>query len=129
MQEEYDFILYSPLERVFERHGVYHFANTMCSSVNDTYRERWFSYFFHSLQEQKNNLRSMFDQESSAITALPDTAKLVMDEVALHGSTTLGDMREKTGLGRHILRRIFDKLVTEDHLTRHGAGPSSRYEA
>jgi hypothetical protein len=82
-----------------------------------------------ALQPQKRRLEKKIDHERLIVTALPELSLQILNAAKERGRVSNADVFALTGANRNTVKKHLAALVAATHLTQHGAGKGTWYEA
>ncbi|MBU6298637.1 MAG: Fic family protein [Alphaproteobacteria bacterium] len=131
LQVGYAYVPYSSLESVIEqsKEGYYlALRQTQATIGTDTPNwQPWVLFFLRALQQQKRRLAKKIEKEKLLLSSLPELSVQILDQAREHGRVTIGDMVKLARANRNTLKKHFQALVEQGHLTMHGKGPGVWY--
>ena len=131
MQAGYAYVPYSSLESIIEQSKQsYYIAlrqtqGTIRTDAPDW--QPWVLFFLRSLRSQVKRLETKVEREKIVLAALPELSLRLLEITRDRGRLTILDAVTLTGANRSTVKLHFQKLVSDGHLIRSGAGRGTWY--
>lgn len=130
MQAGYNYVPYSSLEHVIERHkeAYYRALRQTQAGLADAAPDwlAWLEFFLAAMQEQARRLFQQLTAQNRML-ALPPVAGEIMALVKRDQRVTISSIQAATKISRNTIKDHVRRLITSGHLQQHGKGKGTWY--
>lgn len=127
----YAYVPYSSMETIVEetKDGYYRALRRTQGTIRMDAPDwqPWTMYFLRALCEQKRRLARKVERERSILGELPELSATILELARERGRVTVAEAASVTNKSRNTIKDHIKVLVTEGHLSRHGAGRGTWY--
>ena len=130
LRSNYDYVLYSSLERVIEKNKDQYYLALRSGRTENYARtkglEAWVEFFLKCLKDQKDVLLRKLEKEKE-LMALPKLSEQILVNLKDHGRLALSEIVKLTRANRNTVKSHLFRLVDEGQIKKEGVGKGTRY--